>query len=208
MAHRAATMMAMEPAGLKLPLQDNHQFHVAPEVDLSLVHFVPGSASVAVKVVSFAHQNNRTTNILKSLLADWDARMKTVHSGDSAHLPGVPQAEKKAADKACLCRKLHICVCSPTGKVVLRTAASLIAKLEIRTPYTTPARRDLVEGKLALHLRRELFGKVNFLWHLSWMCLSPYLPQLDADKGRQPIHARPLPISWSCMAQSRCWIQH
>ena len=68
----------------------------------------------------------------------------------------MPQAEKKAADKARLCRKLPICVCSSTGKVVLRLAAYLIAKLKLRTPYETRARRDLVEGKLALHLRGEL----------------------------------------------------
>ena len=73
-----------------------------------------------------------------------------------------------------------------------------------------------MEGKLALHLRTKLlvpldaddaaasggscFFNVNFLWHVSWMCLSPYLLhvnvlpaadiKLDADKGRQPIHAR------------------
>ena len=51
----------------------------------------------------------------------------------------------------------------------------------------------------------ELFGKVNFLWHVSWMCLPPHLLhvhvlhaadiELDADKGRQPVHAT-LPISW------------
>ena len=66
-----------------------------------------------------------------------------------------------------------------------------------------------MEGKLPLHLGGELlvpldadaaaasagklFGKVNFLWNVSWMCLSPHLPnvhvldaadiELDADKG-------------------------
>ena len=93
----------------------------------------------------------------------------------------VPQAEKKAADKACLCRKLHICV-------VLRMAAGLIAKLKLRTPYKPPARRDLVEGKLSLRVRGELLvpldadaaaascgklsSKVNLLWHESWMRFS------------------------------------
>ena len=67
--------------------------------------------------------------------------MKTVHGGDSADQPKVPKAEKKAVDKARLCSKLHICVCSQA------------AKLELRTPYKNPARRDLVEGQLALHLR-------------------------------------------------------
>ena len=78
-------------------------------------------------------KNNRTTNILKSLLDDWDANMKTVHS-DSADLPlgryhrleqGHPQARsQRVSSRNC-------------------------------TPYKTPARRDLVEGKLALHLRGE-----------------------------------------------------
>ena len=50
--------------------------------------------------MSVAHKNEPTT--------------KAVHNGDSADLRNVPQAEKKAAGKACLCCKLHICVCSPT----------------------------------------------------------------------------------------------
>ena len=54
----------------------------------------------------------------------------------------MPQAEKKAADKACLCRKLHNCACSPTSKVVLRKAASLIAKLKLRTAHKTLVGRD------------------------------------------------------------------
>ena len=157
--------------------------------------------------MSFAHP----TNILKSLLADWDA---------------------KAADKACLSHKLHICFCSPTGKVVLRMATGLIAKLKLRTRYKTPAMRYFtLEDKLALRLRGELlvqtlrlrvggelFGKVNFLWHVSWMCLSPYLPhvhvlhaadiEVDLDNDRQHTHARLLAISWYCIAKSLCWIQH
>ena len=86
-AHRAHTLLAVEPAGAG---PGDHQFQVVPEVDVSLVQLVPDSASVADKVVSFAHQINRTTNILKTLLADRDAKMKTVHSGDSADLPKVP----------------------------------------------------------------------------------------------------------------------
>ena len=89
-------------------------------------------------------------------------------------------------------------------------AVGPVAKLQLGTPYKTPARRDLVEGKLALHLRGallvpsdadaaaasggKLFGTVNVLWHVSWMCLYPYLLhvllgadfELDADKGCQP----------------------
>ena len=110
-AHRAGPLLAVEPAGLQLLVHGDHQVQVVLEVDLPSVQLVPESAFVAEKVVSFGYQNNRTTNVLKSLFADWDANMKTVHSGDSAELPQMPQAEKKAADKVCLCRKLHICVC-------------------------------------------------------------------------------------------------
>ena len=66
---------------------------------------------------------------------------------------------------------------------------------------------------------RKLFGKVNFLWHVSWMCLCTSLPhvhvlhaadiELDTDKDRQLDSRKGLfAISWNCMAQSRCWIQH
>ena len=41
---------------------------------LVFVQLVSDSASVAEKVASFAHQNNRTTNILESLLADGTPR--------------------------------------------------------------------------------------------------------------------------------------
>ena len=48
-AHRADTLVAMETVGLQLPIQDDHQFQMVPEVDLSLVQLVPGSPSVAEK---------------------------------------------------------------------------------------------------------------------------------------------------------------
>ena len=106
--------------------------------------------------MSFVHQKNRTTTILKSLFADCNTKMKTVHSGDSADLLKVSLGEVKAADKACLCCELHISVCSTTGKVVLRMAAGLIAKLKLRTSYRNPARRDFVKVKQTLYLRGEL----------------------------------------------------
>ena len=90
--------------------------------------------------------------------------------------------------------------------------AGLIAKLELCTPYITQARRDLVEARWrciceesceCLRCGRcgcecwELFGKANFLWHMSWMCFSPDLQhmhvlhaadiELDADKGRHQV---------------------
>ena len=61
-AHRPDTLLVMEPAGRQLLVQDDQRFQVVPEVDLSFVQLVPCSASLAEKVVSFAHQINRTTN--------------------------------------------------------------------------------------------------------------------------------------------------
>ena len=46
-AHRADTLLAMDPAGLQLLIQDDHQVQVVPEVDVRHLQLVPDSASVA-----------------------------------------------------------------------------------------------------------------------------------------------------------------
>ena len=100
--------------------------------------------------------------------------------------------------------------------IVLRMAAGVIAKLKRRMPHKTPARRDVLEYKLGAAVPRrtarpldanaagcecgKLFCEVNVSRHVSWTCFSPHLShvhvlftadiELDADKGRQPIHAR------------------
>ena len=72
------------------------------------------------KIVSFAHQKIRTTNILKYLLADWDAKIETVRSGASADLPEVPQAEKEGGGQGVLVPQIAHLRLLTTGKVVLR----------------------------------------------------------------------------------------
>ena len=80
-----------------------------------------------------------------------------------ADLLQAPQAEKKVMDKACLYRKLHICVCSPTGKDVLRMTASLIAKLKLRARHLRGELLVPLDADAAAASGGELFGPLAFL---------------------------------------------
>ena len=169
---------------------------MVPDSVMALAEFVPSSDEAAEKIVAFAHSNARTCNIMKALQADWDCKTGTISSASVPDLPEQSKAEKAAEGRAALCRSLHMCVCSASGRLTLATVARLYKCLKSHTLYKTIGRSQLVEGKIALHLRGEPLAVVDpagaeaaavaggemavedVLWHISWVCLSPYLPHV------------------------------
>ena len=119
-AHHADTLLAVEPAGLQFRTRKTTSSSRCQKWTCPLCSSCPTQHLSWKKAASFAQQNNRTTNILKSLLADWDAKKKTVHSGDSADLLVVPKAEKEGVGQGMLVpQTARLRLLSPTGKIVL-----------------------------------------------------------------------------------------
>ena len=120
-----------------------------PDRQLLKFEFLPDHTEQAANAVSWCVEHQRTSNLSKHLLQNWEQQagqvVKEPHQADPVHEQPLP-----------LCRRYGTCLCSPQGKILWSQRNAFLAALKTTFPRQSALRRDvLLPGLVVCELSWE-----------------------------------------------------